>query len=1403
MQVEIAELEQEFRQSWRTYDPGRYSRYLSQADQDKRLELLTRLLLAELEFTFQPPVPVDENETTITDDDDDERVRPSVRLFMLRFPELNRHDESIIRLSVLEYALRLRHDRIPPNPDSYLSLCGQSQEKLIKLLHLTENKLPISRPAPISAGPSDSTIKESKGDASLTLSPLPFNLGCFLLIRMVGKGGMGYVHSAIDLRSTAQVAVKVMRRVDPWSVFRFLEEFTWLSHLNHPNLVKLYDAFSEGDIRYFSMELIEGKTIRQWFQKIPADSPNRINQLRRILAQAASAIHFLHQHGVIHCDIKCSNLMIASKRRAVLLDLGLAVREGNSQPLVGTVQYMAPEVLYGGKPTRAGDWYSFGVLLYEVMADEYPPIQVDLDATETDKKYVLDREKLNSKLSDFDPELADLCAQLLSSNPNMRPSGGHVLQKLGGYSQEDTLVGPIGDFVGRESELEQLDEAYRQSAENLCKVVVVHGESGIGKSCVVQEWLNQRNHTKDLLITVRCYRQDHTPLRLLNLLVQEVVQVLRNQPESVWRSSLDEHLHEIGAAFPQMRQLVEEDFAVTSRPPSAKSLYEVKTAGVGELERWLIQLSQVQPLLLIIDDAQWADKESLQLISKLIAADSFVGLVIAMDEGNPLTVAELISPELARPESAGQNAAHSTLVRSLEIGPLHEKSTVQLLSGWANRNAIDITPSIAKNISQRAGGSPFLLQELFRAYSHYARRDGSSDEQWLNNDSQSNVRRRFSLLPIQSENVLQYLAVAGQSISFHQLQMVSRILPHELQSTLSLLAAQGWVRSRSNDLESDLEIAHENFRQIVLGSMPTERLHRRHFRMARTLSSDVPPPWSRMGEHYWISERYKEAAACYLEAARNAMAASAFRDALFFLQRADHPDADRSSREKEYVTRLRADCLSGFGSSIAAAEIYDELAEGGEDSSRRTLNRCLAGEQLIRAGQLDAGLNRMREVLQTLGITNLRHSLRSRFCFTCRTLKAAVFDRPRALRSVAGENEEFSEMDRCLNRVSVPLTFLHNQLGPDLILRLKKLVEHRGSKSDQSIALLHWGTLLSFAGGRWRHKALSWLSTGRHLARQSGGAAALGSAQLCMFIWHVQRGQPAKAILHGTRAIGWLEREPRNLHWESQFLQWGLLGCYWNTGQLAKLQETTAILRRRAIDRNDAMSQFLMNVGAAHLSDLVADDVPRAQQALQWSTNAISNQTFQSPRFFLWLSRIQQAIYEGHSEEAHQLLQTDWKQLANSYVFSTNHYHWLALCLRMCCNLVHLREGARRRSACLRDTRRSISLLAKLKDPAFAIYGQVFQLVLDSARQKQIESQRWERTICTLQNFGHTLHANALRWHQDLATSHSPRNSFQANHPPTPNGDVISPERTLREQGCQNPAKLLDIIMPLPVHESP
>ncbi|MEO8270436.1 MAG: serine/threonine-protein kinase, partial [Aureliella sp.] len=635
MNRELVKLEQAFREGWRSFNPSSYARYLDQIGEAQRLELLARLLSAELEFAFQPPsVPrtslsgrieqssltprsqkpegggssvvdivdeqplsndgcaEDENDVEI---DNDQRVKPCVPLFLVQFPELAGRNELLIRLIVLEYALRLRYDPLPPNPESYLPLCEQAGDQLIRLLELTENKLPMGRSTPSPAEPfthSDSTIKEASLSASITLDPLPLNLGCFLLVRLLGRGGMGYVHAAIDLRSTAQVAVKVMRRVDAWSIYRFIEEFRWLSQLSHPHLVKLYDAFCEGDIRYFSMELVEGKMVREWFRKYPVGLSSRWGELRRALEQFASAVEYLHDHQVLHCDLKCSNMMITSGRRAVLLDLGLAIRAGQDNRLVGTLQYMAPELIEGGPATYASDWYSFGVMIYEVLTDSFPPIEIDLSNNGArGANYRLDLEQVRYLLRDCPQDLMNLCIDLLRADPSERPRCSDVVERLSGTKQRLRPVKQPSLCWGREHELATLDAATHtsggetlsqptggsqtsseqnpvgQSGEaQTASLVILHGESGSGKTTLLQHWTRALpQQGKHLLLSVRCYRQDHTPVRLLNALVQELTTSVPNLPSDAWEPALNKLAREICILFPQVHQLLPVSSASTAR----------------------------------------------------------------------------------------------------------------------------------------------------------------------------------------------------------------------------------------------------------------------------------------------------------------------------------------------------------------------------------------------------------------------------------------------------------------------------------------------------------------------------------------------------------------------------------------------------------------------------------------------------------------------------------------------------------------------------------------------------------------------------------------------------------------------------------------------------------------------
>lgn len=1400
---DLSDIEKEFREQWRGYRPMAFTPYLDRVDDEDRPELLARLISTELEFSYQPPDHLEAKQV----DEDDEGIRPSLRILLAHYPDCSHRNDLIIRLAVLEYALRLRHDRNPPKPESYLGFCRDShvasQEHLFRLLQQTEATLPAVKYDDHNVllkerNADDSTIKdESEHGGTISLEPLPNNLGWFLLIDLISRGGMGYIYSAIDLRSAAPVAVKVMRRDDSWSIYRFIEEFSWLSQVNHPNLVKLYDACSEGDLRYFSMEIVQGKNIDEWFRRLSSSKQNRWGSLRKVLAQAASALQFLHHNGAIHCDVKCSNLMITSKRRAVLLDLGLALREGGTESGIGTLQYAAPEVIATEKHTPASDWYSFGLMIYEVVAGTFSPkflgdngesvslldnirSQEDRE-TLARKRMRIDIDDIRSQMQDCEPGIVDLCCDLLALEPDARVQGNEVVERLGGTTYFNLNSAP---YLGRNAiRTELTNQLVATDAESRSRFALVKGESGIGKSAAIRSWLETVDPAERYILKIRCYHQDKTPLRLLNALVQELVRELSAHPTYLWRESLDTHVEEISQVFPQVLQLVEagQDFK-SSRKVTSSSTEEARFTRV--LMQWISELSKLKPFLVVVDDIQWADPKSLSWLVELVGRNDLAVTVVVVEEGvdSLLTdaVREAKSFATRGKDSVSIRSSREVILHEIFVPPLTGEESTQLLMKWGEMADLGLSEAIFDNLIERAHGSPLLLQEVFQTYAHYKQRDALSDEEWLHQNSQPSLRSRFSLLPTDAEVVLQFLAVAGQPLGFHQLQIASRIMPKDLQDHVSLLESQGWVTSTADPIESDIEIAHERFRRAILATLPAERLQRRHARMARMLSSSVPPPWSRMAEHFWSAAQYTEAAACYAQAAKNAKETGSYLEAVQFIERAKHEQANRTSQEVLVLKRLEADCLAGTGNSLKAAELYEELFESSETDKERLLLRCLAGEQWIRAGKLEPGLAAIQEVLLDQGLSRLkRQSVISAFFFRLRLSLMKRNQKPKTKR------ESFDQLYRSLNRVCLPLTFLDNQLGPDLILQLTKLSEASGSAEDRAISSMHFGSLLTLGNRRLQHMGLNWLRSGKQLAQEAGALqSVLGSYYFALLLSAVQRGRMPKAISHARRSLQGYGRESLNRQWELQFVKWGLLACYWETMQLKLLRSSTVENRKSADERSDTMGQYFARVSSAHLSDLVQDDVEGGRAALAKAESVISDQSFQSPRFFFWLSRIKQHLYEGEFEAASEILQRDWQKLARSYVFRTKHYRWAAYCTALCCDLTLLREGLETPSRGIARARKSVTGLLKLEHETFVAFGESFGLVVDAACGKHAPPSRWLALVSELERNGQFLYASALRWHLGAyeSTSEYQQEAIDCFH----------------REGCKKPSRLMDVLIPLP-----
>ncbi|MBK9613062.1 protein kinase [Candidatus Amarobacter glycogenicus] len=203
--------------------------------------------------------------------------------------------------------------------------------------------------------------------------------GRYRLERLLGTGGMAEVWLAEDQRLRRWVAVKVLHEQFSGTgselVAAFEREATVIARMQHQNIVGVYDAGSHDGRRYIVMEYVHGYSLRQLLE-----TQGRMTEAEAIRygVQIASALHYAHGQGVVHCDIKPENVLINEAGVAKVADFGVAetltrtMAPGQAQDLLGTIAYLAPEIIEGSDPSPSSDIYSLGLTLFELVAGRTP-----------------------------------------------------------------------------------------------------------------------------------------------------------------------------------------------------------------------------------------------------------------------------------------------------------------------------------------------------------------------------------------------------------------------------------------------------------------------------------------------------------------------------------------------------------------------------------------------------------------------------------------------------------------------------------------------------------------------------------------------------------------------------------------------------------------------------------------------------------------------------------------------------------------------------------------------------------------------------------------------------------------------------------------------------------------------
>ena len=199
--------------------------------------------------------------------------------------------------------------------------------------------------------------------------------GRYLVQRLLAHGGMASVYEALDIQLHRQVAIKVLAsHLSGDQSFRekFVTEARVAAALNHPNLVNIYDQGQQGDLTYLVLELVTGTTLRHVLDDFKIIDAERAVELMEAVLEGLGAAHAA---GIIHRDIKPENILLSNEGRIKLSDFGLARNvdtRTEASELLGTVGYMAPELVTGGAATKASDVYACGIMLYEMLTGTRP-----------------------------------------------------------------------------------------------------------------------------------------------------------------------------------------------------------------------------------------------------------------------------------------------------------------------------------------------------------------------------------------------------------------------------------------------------------------------------------------------------------------------------------------------------------------------------------------------------------------------------------------------------------------------------------------------------------------------------------------------------------------------------------------------------------------------------------------------------------------------------------------------------------------------------------------------------------------------------------------------------------------------------------------------------------------------
>ena len=677
----------------------------------------------------------------------------------------------------------------------------------------------------------------------------------------IGEGGMASVYQAEDIESNQEVALKILKPAKTSSYIgdkiRFKKEVELAQRFNHPNIIKILAVREYQNTPYIVMELLKGKSL---YELLTKDELFKLKEILSIIEQLTSALSYVHSKNILHRDLKPSNVILNEKTKQIkLLDFGLALimelKEITSeQEIMGTFGYMSPEATgIINKPIdERSDLYSLGILFYRLTTGELP--------FKGDKVSQILHQQVAAipprpiKLNPTTPKVLDqMIMKLLEKEPELRyQSAAGLLHDLSRFKkgEKEFLIAERDQkikltyrvrLVGRAKEFSQLTTLFDQATLSSGRLCLIAGEAGIGKSRLAEEIRAYVYEKNGLFFVGRCFDQENkVPYQPFKDIIDEYLRRVKTKPETEQENEKKRLTQLLGDLSAIIAKLNPNILDLLGKAPDLVALDPDK-----ENKRFLMICAKFfsnitqEPVVLYIDDLQWADEGSLSLLEELITTiDKSKILFIGTYRDNEIT------PEHSLNRIKAQAKQQKYPLEEVKLTPFNfqrmNRLTAELL-GEAEAQAENLTRYLIKKTS----GNPFFAITILRELVEKKLilwQEGKWQEDWSKIDKlpvSFNIidimLAKLNELETELLNLLSQAAVIGRKF---RIRLLYALTQKPMEKLIALVDEAIELQLLERSLEKgEILFVHDRIKDAFYQRLGKENKAQLHLKIAQTIEN--------------------------------------------------------------------------------------------------------------------------------------------------------------------------------------------------------------------------------------------------------------------------------------------------------------------------------------------------------------------------------------------------------------------------------------------------------------------------------------------------------------------------------------------------------------------------------------